>query len=290
MELAFIVNPAAGGGRVRRRWPLVEAELRRRDVRWQAFFTEDVGHATALAKAACSEGYDAVVAVGGDGTLNEVVNGAVGTDVPVGVIPLGTGVDFSRTTRMPRNPAAALDVILAGRVRRVDLGVVNDRYFCNVAGTGFDALVADRVNQYGSKRGGIIPYLKAVFQTLFSYQNAPFKISVDDETFEVTSLLLAVGNGRYYGGGFKICPDADIGDGRFDVCIVGDIGKLTTSVLLVSALAGVHRMHPKVTLVRSRRVIVEGPSELRIQADGELVGTLPASFEIRQAALPMLLP
>ncbi len=139
MELAFIVNPTAGGGRARQRWARVEAELRQRNVRWQTFFTEGVGHATTLARAAAAEGYDAVVAVGGDGTLNEVVNGAVGSDVSVGLIPLGTGVDFSRTTLLPRDPVAALDVVLAGRVRRVDVGVVNGRYFCNVAGTGFDA-------------------------------------------------------------------------------------------------------------------------------------------------------
>lgn len=290
VNFAFIVNPAAGSGRVRRHWPQIEAELRRRDVRWQAFFTEGVGHATALARAACDDGFDAVVAVGGDGTLNEVVNGAVGSDVPVGLIPLGTGVDFSRTTRVPRDPCAALDVILAGRVRRVDVGIVNGRYFCNVAGTGFDVTVAERVNQYSSKSGGVIPYIKAVFETLSSYKNVRFRITVDQQVFEVTSLLMAVANARYYGGGFKICPDADIHDGRFDVCIVGDIGKLTTVVLLPSAFAGIHRIHPKVTFARGRRVVVEGPSELRVQVDGELIGNLPASFEIREAALPMLLP
>ncbi|MFS8582578.1 MAG: diacylglycerol kinase family lipid kinase [Limnochordales bacterium] len=290
MELALIVNPAAGGGRVRRRWPRLEQELRRRGVRWQAFWTEGAGHATVLAKAASQEGYDAVVAVGGDGTLNEVVNGAVGTGVPVGLIPLGTGIDFSRTAGLPRSPKDALDVILAGRVRHVDLGVVNDRYFCNVAGTGFDATVADRVNRFGSKSGGIVPYLKAVFQTLFTYRNTPFRISVDDRVFEVRSLLMAVANGRYYGGGFMICPDAELADGRFDVCIVGDIDKLSTVLLLPRVVKGGHRGHPKVTFVRGRRIKVEGPPELRIQADGELVGHLPAYFEIKQAALPMLLP
>ncbi len=290
MELALIVNPAAGGGRVRRRWPLLEEELRRRGVRWQAFWTERAGHATTLAKTACLEGYDAVVAVGGDGTLNEVVNGAIGSDVPVGLIPLGTGIDFSRTTGLPRSPGQALDVILAGRVQRVDVGVVNDRYFCNVAGTGFDATVADRVNQSSSKRGGIIPYIQAVFQTLFTYRNTPFKISVDDTTFEVTGLLMAVANGRYYGGGFMICPDAEVADGRFDVCIVGDVDKLSTVLLLPRVISGGHRGHPKVTFVKGRRVTVEGPSDLRIQADGELIGHLPASFEMKEAALPMLLP
>lgn len=290
MELALIVNPAAGGGRVRRRWPRLEAALRERGVSWQAFWTEDAGHATDLAERASQQGYDAVVAVGGDGTLNEVVNGAIGSDVPVGLIPLGTGVDFSRSARLPRSPGEALDVILSGNVRRVDVGVVNDRYFCNVAGTGFDATVADRINRSGLKRGGMLPYIQAIFQTLFTYNNSPFKISLDDETYEVTSLLMAVANGRYYGGGLMICPEAELEDGSFDVCIVGDVGKFSTLLLLPRVFSGGHRTHPLVQFVRARRVTVEGPTDLRIQADGELIGNLPAKFEMKQAALPMLLP
>lgn len=290
MELALIVNPAAGGGRVRRRWPQLESALRQRGISWQAFWTEDAGHATVLAERACGQGYDAVVAVGGDGTLNEVVNGALGSDVPVGLIPLGTGVDFSRTARLPRSPGEALDVILSGRVRRVDVGVVNNRYFCNVAGTGFDATVADRVNRSGLKRGGLIPYVQAIFQTLFTYKNASFKISLDDDTYEVTSLLMAVANGRYYGGGLMICPEAELADGCFDVCIVGDIGKISTLFLLPRVFSGGHKNHPQVTFVRARRVTVDGPAHLQVQADGELIGHLPATFEMKQAALPMLLP
>lgn len=290
MELALIVNPIAGGGRVRRRWPRLEQALHERGVRWQAFWTEYGGHATALAQQACQQRYDAVVAVGGDGTLNEVVNGAVGSDVPVGLIPLGTGVDFSRSAKLPRSPGEALDVILAGRVQRVDVGVVNDRYFCNVAGTGFDATVADRVNRSGLKRGGVIPYVQAIFQTLFTYNNAPFKISLDDEKHEVTSLLMAVANGRYYGGGLMICPEAELADGCFDVCIVGDVGKISTLLLLPRVFSGGHKTHPRVQFIRARRVTVEGPTDLRVQADGELIGNLPATFEMKQAALPMLLP
>jgi len=289
-RLAFIVNPVAGSGRVRRLWPGLEAELRRRRVPWDLFETEGPGHGIELARQAAAAGYAAVVAVGGDGTLNEVVNG-VGTDgVPVGFIPLGTGVDFPRTAGVPRQPQEALEVVLARRVTRIDVGVVNDRLFCNVAGAGFDAQVAARVNESGNKRGGPIPYIKAVFQTLFTYQNAPFRITLDGVAHEVTSLLLAVGNGRFYAGGMMICPQADLRDGQFDVVIAGNISKIGTLLTLPRVFSGAHLHHPLITYQRARRVVVEGPTHLRIQADGELVGHLPATFELRPAALPMLLP
>ncbi|HLS89395.1 MAG: diacylglycerol kinase family lipid kinase [Limnochordales bacterium] len=290
MRLAFIVNPVAGSGRVRRTWPALAAHLRTRQVEWDVLETEGPGHAIELAREAATAGYTAVVAVGGDGTLNEVVNG-VGTDgVPVGFIPLGTGVDFPRTAGLPRSPLEALEVVLAGRVTRIDVGVVNDRLFCNVAGTGFDAQVAARVNETGSKRGGPIPYIKAVFQTLFTYENAPFRIVVDGVPQHVKSLLMAVGNGRFYAGGMMICPRADLRDGQLDVCIAGDLSKLGTLLTLPRVFSGAHLGHPKITYRRAREVVVEGPSHLRIQADGELVGNLPATFALRPGALPMLLP
>lgn len=289
-RLAFIVNPIAGSGRARRLWPAITAELRSRRVAWDTFETEGPGHATDLARKATAAGYTAVVAVGGDGTLNEVVNGVGTGGVPVGLIPLGTGVDFPRTAGVPKDPRQALEVVLAGRVSHIDVGVVNDRLFCNVAGTGFDAQVAARVNQAGNKQGGPIPYIKAVFQTLFSYENAPFRITLDGVSQQVTSLLMAVGNGRFYAGGMMICPRADIRDGQFDVVIAGDIGKLGTLLTLPRVFSGAHLRHPKVTYQRARRVVVEGPAHLGIQADGELVGHLPATFELRPGALPMLLP
>ncbi|MBO8141551.1 MAG: diacylglycerol kinase family lipid kinase [Firmicutes bacterium] len=290
MRLAFIVNPVAGAGRARKGWSVLEAVLKERRVEWQAFFTEGPGHGSVLAQKAARDGFTAVVAVGGDGTFNEVVNGVGAGDTPVGFIPLGTGVDFPRTAGLPRSPLAALDVVMAGRVRRVDVGAVNGRLFCNVAGAGFDAQVAARVNRYGVRRGGAIPYVIAVFQTLFSYENARFTIALDGVTHEVTSLLLAVGNGRYYAGGMMICPEADFQDGRFDVCIVGDMGKIDTLLTLPRVFTGAHLRHPKVTYARARSVTVDGPAELAIQADGELIGHLPATFELKPQALPMLLP
>lgn len=290
MHLVFIVNPVAGGGRARRLWPEVEERLRARRVTWERFETERPGHAVELARQAAQAGYNAVVAVGGDGTLNEVVNGVGLGGVPVGLIPLGTGVDFPRTAGLPKRPQDALDVVLSGRVTHIDVGIVNGRLFCNVAGTGFDAQVAARVNETGKKQGGAIPYVKAVFETLFTYENAPLRITLDGVTHEVRSLLMAVGNGRFLAGGMMICPQADLRDGQFDVVIAGDIGKIGTILTLPRVFNGSHLKHPKVSYHRARQVVVEGPSHLRIQADGEMVGNLPATFELRPRALPMLLP
>lgn len=290
MAICFIVNPAAGSGRTRTAWPELERRLHERDIQYEVFWTEARGHATDLARKAASNGAAAVVAVGGDGTLNEVVNGVNGSDVSVGLIPLGTGVDFSRTLHLPRSPEQCLEIVLQGNVRRLDVGVVNDRRFCNVAGTGFDAKVADRVNQRGKKTGGALPYLQALLQTLFTYKNAPFQITMDGTALDVTSLLMAVGNGRYFGGGMQICPEADVEDGRFDVCIVGDVDKFRTVMLLGRVFTGSHRFHPLVTYKKAKEVMVEGPDDFWIQADGELIGRLPAVFRLEKGGLPMLLP
>lgn len=290
MGFMFVVNPTAGGGRARGAWPELQRQLQDRHIYFDVAWTEGPGHATHLAREAASNGATTVVAVGGDGTLNEVANGVAGTDVSVGLIPLGTGVDFSRTLGLPRSPEAALDVVLTGQVRRLDIGIVNDRRFCNVAGTGFDAKVADRVNRTGKKSSGAVPYVQALLQTLFTYRNAPFQITIDGDIHEMKSLLMAVGNGRFFGGGMKICPEADVADGRFDVCIVGDVDKFRTIMMLGKVFSGTHMTHPLVTYERATEVIVEGPDDFLIQADGEMVGTLPAAFRIEKGALPMVLP
>lgn len=290
MAFLFIVNPAAGSGRTRAAWPDLERELKQRHVEYEVTWTEERGHATEIARRAASNGATTIVAVGGDGTLNEVANGVADSDVPIGLIPLGTGADFSRTLGLPRSPMAALDIVLDGRVRRLDVGLVNEHRFCNVAGTGFDAKVADRVNQTGKKSSGALPYVQALLQTLFTYKNAPFEITLDGETHEVKSLLMAVGNGRFFGGGMQICPEADVEDGRFDVCIVGDVDKFRLVMMLSRVYSGTHMTHPLVTYERATEVIVHGPADFHIQADGELVGQLPATFRIEKGGLPMRLP
>lgn len=290
MSLMFIVNPAAGGGRARRGWPALQNELQRRNIDFEVRWTEGRDHGTELARQAGAAGYSAVVAVGGDGTLNEVINGVAAHKTAVGLIPLGTGVDFSRTVGLSNSPMEALNTVLAGNLRRVDIGLVNNHRFCNVAGTGFDAKVAHRVNQTDSKGSGAVPYVQALLQTLFTYKNTPFTITIDDSIHEVTSLLMAVGNGRFFGGGMQICPDADIADGHFDVCIVGDVGKLPMLLLLGRVFNGSHMKHPLVTYKKARKVTVHGPADFAVQADGELVSFLPATFELKRAALSMLLP
>lgn len=290
MGYLFIVNPEAGGGRTRRAWPLLERELQNRNILYDVVWTEERGHGTEAARFGAAEDAKAIVAVGGDGTLNEVVNGVVNTDVPVGLIPLGTGIDFSRTLGLPQDPVEALDITLQGNVRRLDVGTVNERRFCNVAGTGFDAKVAERVNRNGKKSGGTGPYLQALLQTLFTYKNGPFRITIDGQTHEVRSLLMAVGNGRFFGGGMKICPLADVEDGRFDICIVGDVDKVRTVLLLGRVFAGTHTSHPLVTYAQGQEVVVDGPEDYTIQADGELAGMLPATFRIEKGGLPMLVP
>lgn len=291
MEIRYILNPKAGGGRAEKVWrsllqldPSLEASALR---------TDGPGAAEELALKAAREGASAIVAVGGDGTLHEVVNGLIGLDrVPaVGVIPCGTGNDFARSTGLPRSPRRALEVCRTGYTRRVDVGTINDRVFINVAGFGFDAAVAKEVaSRRGSGPTGTLPYLMAVLRLVGTYRPTEVTITVDGRAFRTPLLFGAVGNGSTYGGGMRICPHAAVDDGLFDLCLAHDLKAGETLANLARVFFGSHINHPKCTYRQAQRVHVDGPSEVAVHADGQLLGSLPARFELIPRAIPFLFP
>ncbi|HWI52648.1 MAG TPA: diacylglycerol kinase family protein, partial [Symbiobacteriaceae bacterium] len=220
-RLCFIVNPTAGHGRALKTWKRIEplvATLGEYGVK----FTEQPRHGEELARQAAAEGFDRVVALGGDGTLNEVGNGLMGTGAAMAVVPVGTGNDWVRTVGIPRDPEVAVKIAFNGRRVPMDVGLaVGYRYFFNIAGIGFDAEVSRQVNDYGpvlKAVGGTLPSLLAIAGTLFRFMGAPVKFQLDEQSSEIPRMLLmAVGIARYYGGGMYILPDAVIDDGLFDI-------------------------------------------------------------------------
>lgn len=246
-------------------------------------WTEGPGHATGLAVAAARAGFGQVAAMGGDGTLHEVINGLAETDPqPVlGVIPAGTGNDFARSLGIPLDPLQAAGVVTHGCERCIDLGRVNGRYFVNVGGVGFDAEVAAMVNRGPHRGGGAWPYVVSLFRVLATYRNAMVRIRLDGEqSFKEKILLVAVGNARSYGGGMKVVPHALVDDGLLDVCIGGDLNPVQTLGLLPKVFAGTHLGHPMVRSLRARKIEVESEQSLSVHADGETVGVTPAVFEV----------
>lgn len=285
MSTLVIVNRTAGHGRAARIWEQVRPVLLGRGSEYAWVETLRPGHATELARDAVSQGYQRVIALGGDGTVHETVNGLALSSVAMGVIPAGTGNDFAKTLALPRDPTQALTAIDSGRLRRIDLARANDHYYMNVAGVGFDAEVAGEANRIPKYIQGTFGYLISIFRLLPRYSPVTLTIDLDGKRLEQPCLLVSAGNGRYYGGGLKICPEAIPDDGLLDVVVGGDLGKAETLALLPRVFTGTHITHPKVKTYRAVRVRIDSPVPLLIQADGEIVGQTPATFELIPGAL-----
>ncbi len=287
-----ILNPAAGRGA--RAWQFYEADLLRRGVR--ILKTQRAGDARLLALKAIEEGHDFLVAAGGDGTLGEVAGAILESKqaVRLGVLPLGTGNDFARTLGVWGQPKRALDALFNGQFRRVDGGIIqcnaSERAWINIAGCGFDSLAAVRINEWGKRKTmrhirGLNAYLLAVACELMSFRAFNLKLELDDETLETRAVLCAVANANSYGGGMRVCPDAQLDDGLFDVCIIGEASRSEFLRAFPGVFAGRHTDHPKVVMRRCRSIRVESKQSLPVLADGEIVGRTPFHCEILPGAL-----
>lgn len=286
MRFTFIINPAAGRGRSRRLWPRLERRLVARGVDFHSFHTKGPGHAEELARAHAGDG--AVVAVGGDGTGNEVAAGLLGKPNPFGLLPAGTGNDYCRSIGMGTDADVALERLLAASPRWVDVGLVNGRPFINVAGIGLDAEVAAEVNRLPKYFGGTVPYVYALLKILSRFRPVPMRCVADGRTLEGKVLLIAVAIAACYGGGMRIAPNARIDDGYFDVVIAGDLSRLDTLGALPRLYTGSHLGLPKITWFRARDVAVESAVPVAFHADGEPLGRLPARFACQPRALSVL--
>lgn len=251
--------------------------------------TQAKGHAEALGRRAAEEGYELVAALGGDGTISEVANGilraAAERRPALGVLPGGTGNDFARTLGIPRTPVEAAHALFDGETRLLDAGLVNQRYFVNVSGVGFDAEVAREANAIVRKVGGIAAYVIAILKELWTFSLAPVELTIDHETTTRNVLLVAVGNARFCGGGLMLCPTAEPADGTLDVILGEDLTKLETLLLLPRLFKGTHIHHPKVKSYRATKVTVSSSRTLSVQSDGEIIGTVPVTFGLVPSAL-----
>ncbi len=294
-----IVNPIAGAGRVGRQWPAIRQHLQDIGLAFDASLTEGRGHATTLAREAVQTGCRLVVAVGGDGTVNEVANGLVTADgrvvrdTALGIVSIGTGRDFSRTVLLPRSWKEACHRLLGEETRSLDLGEITvggpsgqeRRYFVNVAGLGFDGEVSERANRTPKLLGGTITYLALVVLTLRSYVNKDVDLSMDGQQIRGRMNSVIVCNCRYFGGGMFVAPDASPEDGIFDVVTIGDISHLEFLKTVPRVYNGTHLTHPMVRLHRAREVTVVARQDMWIQADGEVIGRAPVTFRVLPQAL-----
>lgn len=296
MEYAkVIVNPVAGAGRTRRKWPEIMSGLKSLGVRFDHALTEARGHATLLAREAVLDGYGLVISVGGDGTASEVANGIYGTEgnTLLGIINTGTGSDYIRTIGVPRLPEEACRRLLDPEVISVDLGEVSyvnngkakKRLFVNFAGVGLDAGIVRATTRRFKSFGSKPAYLAGLLSTLLCYRNENVAMRLDDETDEKTVCEVLVSNGRYGGGGMLVAPQADPQDGLLDVMRVEGLSRPELLRYLPMVYKGTHINHPKVSIRQAREIEISPTRPMPLQADGELLGETPVKIRILPMAL-----
>ena len=292
-KIAFIANPAAGKGREGREGRRLRAGLERAGVAGEWLQTSAPDDGIALAERSAREGATLVVAVGGDGTVNEVVGGLM--RVPkegrplLAVFPAGTGNDYSRVLGLTKwDVEGAADAIRRRDVRTLDAGEVNGRFFANSVGLGFDGAVAETAAKVRYLKG-FPAYLWSVFKVLRTWENFELTLTVDGRTISGRALLAAVANGPRSGGGFLLAPDAKADDGLFDVCRLGDLKKLEALRHLPKALDGSHVGLPWVTILRAREVVLASDRPLTAHVDGNLATGVAHPDPLRIRILPRAL-
>ncbi|WP_425247855.1 diacylglycerol kinase [Streptomyces sp. NEAU-NA10] len=293
-EITLFVNPTAGRGRGAHAALPAASALRAAGWSVRTVAGGDAEDALARARAAVAEGTGALVAVGGDGLVHLALQAVAGTDTPLGLVAVGTGNDFARALGLPlRDPAAAgrlvADALAAGRIRDIDLGQAGGRWFGTVLASGFDSRVNDRGNRM-QWPAGRARYDLAMLAELAAFRPLPYRIRLDDGAVrEVEATLVAVGNGPSYGGGMRICPGADLGDGLFDVTVAGDFGRAALLRVFPRVYRGTHVEHPQVTVYRAAEVEIAAPGSTGY-ADGEPLGPLPLTARCVRGAVRIVGP
>jgi YegS/Rv2252/BmrU family lipid kinase len=292
----FIFNPAAGKGRAVRHVAAIREAVAAAGFDPDFRHTQEPGHGVFLAEAAARDGASVVVAVGGDGTVNEVVGGLMRVDPALrpalGLIPIGTGNDYAKVLGLkPGDFRGAAAAITAPRTRFLDAGEVNGRFFANGVGLGFDGAVAERAGRMRLVEG-FPAYLASVFAVLASWRNFELTVEADGEKSNGRALLATVGIGPCCGGGFYLTPDARPDDGLFDLCRLGDFGKLEAVANLPKALSGKHVGHVKTSIRRARRILLRSDRPLTAHVDGNLMLSVgypePLEFRIHPGALRVI--
>ncbi|MEA3345902.1 MAG: diacylglycerol kinase family protein [Chloroflexota bacterium] len=289
-KMKVIVNPAAARGKARQRADAVLPLLAERGLDFDVKYTSYPGEAIELAQAAAEAGCETVVAVGGDGTSQEVINGLMqaqktGPAGTLGVLPVGSGNDFAYGVGIPLDVEAAVGHLAAGQTRVIDLGFVHvdglpDRYFGNGVGIGFDAQVAVESTKIKRLRGFALYFWALLKTLLLHYQIPTLTINNGQEVHTQPALLISVSNGRRYAGGFLLTPQAEVDDGLFDVFLADEMSRLKILDFLPKAIQGTHIHEPKITMDHATRVVITSEDDLVAHADGEILCTAAHRLEM----------
>jgi YegS/Rv2252/BmrU family lipid kinase len=290
MKPYFIVNPIAGGGSALTKFERLKQLLEKMRIEFGCSFSERAGESTSLAERAYSEGERYIIAVGGDGTVNEVASALIGKeDAVMGICPFGTGNDFARALELSGDPEAAAETIKNGVVEPVDAGLAGSKAFINAGGVGFDVDVVINTEKYKKRFRGMLPYLLGIMKSVTHLKSFPVKLTADGEEIKEDALIVAVANGSHFGGGMNVAPGADPKDGYFNVCLVKKIGFFRFMQLMPKFIKGKHVGCREVKYFTAKEIDLDC-GERPMQLDGELGAKAPARFRMLHGALKMKLP
>lgn len=292
MKHLFIINPVAGKGQADRYHDQIEVYFTGRKEKFEIIRTEGPGHATRAVRDQVEKEDCRVYSIGGDGTLNEVLNGLTGSNSQLGVIPAGSGNDFYRSLDIA-NDHDILARTIEGSPKRCSLGLVNGRYFLNVASAGIDATIVHNAARFKKLPflSGQGAYILGIFYTVFSYRSFEASISLDkEETIRKRTLLAAVANGRYYGGGMMVAPDADLTSDSFQVCHVDHASPVRIIRLFPTLIKGEHGRLKEVTFHQAEEVTIEAMEGFMLNIDGEVQKVDKATFRLINEGVKILVP
>jgi len=293
MKHLFIVNPIAGKGHARDVIPMIKEYFKGSGEEYIIEETKGPGDATLIARRYVEKGSYRVYSVGGDGTLNEVLNGMAESDSSLAIIPAGSGNDFIRFLyNVSKSLKDTLLETIVGEERLIDIGKVNDRYFINIASVGLDANVAQSTINFKKLPliSGSLAYVLGIFHTLL--RNGKFEVEIESEGIreEKSIVLIAIGNGRYYGGGFMALPYAEVDDELLDVCIVNQLKRGKILMLLSKYKKGKHESIKEVTLKKVKTFYIKSQVEFPVNIDGELIRAKELTFTLAEKKLSVVIP
>ena len=284
----FIVNPVSGKGNGIKYFQRAEAYLKQRDISYEVQISQYPKHIIELAKNTpedCS-----IICVGGDGSVREVAQAIVNSKRTLGIIPAGTGNDFAAVLGISKEPEKAMEQLLENRLRHVDLFYLNDHCFINVAGVGFDAEVLRWSFKLRKIFSGFWSYFMAIFTTIFTFRFQKMTMILPDRTIERDILLVAIGNGRFFGGGMVVCPKADPDDGLADVCVIRKVPRIKIPFVLPKFLKGTHLSLPYVEYFRCEQFKLTTKNAGYFDLDGELTPYEDCVLTIKPHSLHVLVP
>jgi len=303
-KIYIVVNPVSANKTTAREWPLYEKALSDAGFEFDAVLTEYPGHAAELTRKALKLGYKTIMSVGGDGTMNEVVNGFFDNDRLIDensrliVFSRGTGCDFIRTLGINKNIEDLLAILKRNREKQIDVGRLSlvsaegnmsVKYFLNIADIGIGAETADRVNKNSKRLSGFLSFMLGTLSTVVLYKNQNFEVVIDDN-IHLNGIMnsVIVANGKYFGGGMMVAPDAVMDDGVFDIIILGNLSKPDIIKSFPLIYKGKHMNHPKLKYYRGSKIKVTSGGKGLIEVDGEIPGRADAVFELMPKAFKIL--